>query len=135
MGRPLGTSIVTALCLVAVVTASACKKPDEAAAKAPAAAPTPPLPPGPDGVRRIAIKASEDGYQPDRIEGKAGEKLDLVFTRTVDGDCLAQVKVGTGALVALPMDTPVEVAVTVPASGELAFACGMDMVHGVIVAD
>jgi plastocyanin domain-containing protein len=87
-----------------------------------------------DGVRRIEVEAGQDGYVPARIPGKPGEKLMLVFTRTIDADCLAQLKTPDGKLVDLPKGKPVEVAVTVPQSGELAFACGMDMFHGVIVA-
>jgi plastocyanin domain-containing protein len=89
---------------------------------------------GADGVRRVAIEANIKGYQPDRIGGKPGEQLVLVFTRTVDASCLAQIKTPDGKLVDLPKGTPVEVAVTVPKTGELGFACGMDMFHGAIVA-
>jgi plastocyanin domain-containing protein len=89
---------------------------------------------GADGIRRIAVSATADGYTPDKIPGQPGEKLMLVFTRTVDASCLAQLKTPDGKLVDLPMNQPVEVAVTVPATGEVGFACGMDMFHGVVVA-
>lgn len=89
---------------------------------------------GPDGVRRVAVDAGKEGYQPERIGGKPGEKLVLVFTRTHDAACIAQLKTPDGKLIDLPKGTPVEVAVTVPATGELGFACGMDMFHGAIVA-
>jgi plastocyanin domain-containing protein len=89
----------------------------------------------PDGVRRVAIEANQNGYVPARIEAKPGEKLVLVFTRTIDGECLEKVKVAGGEAVELPKGTPVEVAVTAPASGEIKFACGMDMFTGVIVAN
>lgn len=88
---------------------------------------------GPDGVRTIAIEAGMKGYVPDKIVGKPGEKLRLVFTRTVDGECLAELKTPDGAKIELPKGSPVEVAVTVPESGSLAFACGMDMFHAQIV--
>jgi plastocyanin domain-containing protein len=87
-----------------------------------------------DGVRRIDVEANTKGYNPERIAGKPGEKLMLVFKRTVDAECLAQLKTPDGKVVDLPMNKPVEVAVTVPASGELTFACGMDMFKGTIVA-
>lgn len=90
---------------------------------------------GSDGVRRLSIEAGKEGYVPDKIPGKPGEKLVLVFTRTVEGECLAQLKTPDGALVELPMNKPVEVPVTVPASGKLTFACGMDMFRGEILAD
>jgi len=89
---------------------------------------------GSDGVRKIAIEAGTDGYVPDKIPGKPGEKLMLVFTRTVDGECLAELKTPDGKLVVLPKNSPVEVAVTVPQDGEVRFACGMDMFTGTIVA-
>jgi len=88
-----------------------------------------------DGTRVVPIEAGKEGYVPDKIPGKPGEKLKLVFTRTFDSECLAQVKVAGGAVTELPMGKPVEIAVTVPATGQLTFACGMDMFTGVIVAD
>jgi plastocyanin domain-containing protein len=90
---------------------------------------------GADGVRTIPVEARADGYSPDRIPGKPGEKLKLVFTRTVDGECFAELKTPDGKLVPLPKGSPVEVAVTVPKDGEVKFACGMDMYRGVIVAE
>ena len=87
-----------------------------------------------DGVRRIDVMASQNGYNPERIAGKPGEKLVLVFTRTVEGECLSQLKTPEGKVVDLPMNKPVEVALTVPQSGELTFACGMDMFKGTVVA-
>jgi plastocyanin domain-containing protein len=102
-----------------------------------------PAPPGPtpvtagavaDGVRKVAVEAGMEGYRPDRIGGTPGEKLVLVFTRTVDAACIAQLKTPDGKLIDLPKGTPVEVAVTVPATGEVGFACGMDMFRGAIVA-
>ena len=87
-----------------------------------------------DGVRRISIEAGKDGYVPDKIPGKPGEKLMLVFTRTVDGECLAELKTPDGKLVVLPKNSPIEVAVTVPLDGEVRFACGMDMFTASIVA-
>jgi hypothetical protein len=117
---------------LALLAVPACKK-DAAPAPAPAAAPA-----GPAGTaaapRKVAIDVGQEGYKPDRIVGKAGEALVLVFTRTFDAECIGQVKVPGGKLVDLPMGKPVEVALTVPASGEVGFACGMDMFHGVVVA-
>jgi plastocyanin domain-containing protein len=87
-----------------------------------------------NGVRKIDVEAGKSGYVPERIVGKPGEKLVLVFKRTVEGECLAELKTPDGKLVQLPMNQTVEVPITVPTSGELAFACGMDMFKGVIVA-
>jgi plastocyanin domain-containing protein len=86
-----------------------------------------------DGVRRIDIEANTKGYNPERINAKPGEKLMLVFKRTADAECISQVKTPDGKVTDLPLNKPVEVAVTAPQSGELTFACGMDMFHGTIV--
>jgi hypothetical protein len=88
----------------------------------------------PGEPRRIPIDAGQTGYTPSTIEGKPGEKLVLVFTRTVDAECMSQVKLEGGKPIDLPRDKPVDVPVTVPTSGKLQFACGMDMNTGVIVA-
>ncbi len=130
--RSLATVILGAALAIA-----GCKKHDDAAPAATAAATT--ATPtagttGADGIRRIAIEANEKGYTPARIEGKPGEKLVLVFTRTLDGECLEKVKVAGGEPIDLPKDKAVDVPVTVPDSGEVKFACGMDMFTGVIVA-
>ena len=90
---------------------------------------------GADGVRRVTIEAGKEGYVPDKIPGKPGEKLVLVFTRTVEGECLAELRTPDGKVVELPMNKAVEVPITVPASGKLTFACGMDMFQGAVVAD
>lgn len=118
---------------------SACKKQEptstpavKSAETAPAAAPAAPAA---AAVRKVPIAVTEDGYSPDRIPGKPGEKLSLVFTRKVNSHCVEQVKTPDGKLVDLPMDQPVEIAVTVPQEGEVKFACGMNMVTAVVVAD
>jgi plastocyanin domain-containing protein len=88
-----------------------------------------------DGVRKVPIEVIESGYSPDRIPGKPGEKLSLVFTRKVDGACYEELKTPDGQKVALPKGQPVEIPVTVPQDGEVKFACGMDMLSGVVVAE
>lgn len=90
---------------------------------------------GSDGSRRVSIEAGRGGYKPNAIPARPGEKLVLIVTRTADGECLSQFKVADGPVVDLPMNQPVEFAVTAPASGKLRFACGMDMATGVIAVN
>lgn len=91
---------------------------------------------GKDGVRRVHVEAGMGGYKPDKIPGKPGETLILVFTRTAEGECLSQIKVGDGPVHDLKMNEPFEVPVTIPASGgDVRFACGMDMFTGVIAVN
>jgi plastocyanin domain-containing protein len=121
---------------IALALALAACKNDAKPAAAPPPAPTPVSAGsvGTDGVRHVPVTAGKDGYEPERIGGKPGEKLVLVFTRTIDSTCIAQLKTPEGKLVDLPKGTPVDVPVTVPASGAVGFACGMDMFHGEVVA-
>lgn len=139
-------ALAAALALVSgAVLGTACsKKHEEAPAPAapPASAPAAQAgqaaaagAPSADGVRQVPVDVVKDGYSPDRITGKPGEKLNLVFTRKVDGHCYEELKTPDGKLVALPRDKPVEIPVTVPQDGEVKFACGMGMLEGVIVAD
>ena len=127
-----------AVLALAVLSVSACKKADESAKPAPAPAPVP-APAAtvakPAGPRVIAIEAGKEGYVPDKITAKPGEQLTLVFTRTFDSECLAQVKLAGGVVHELPMNKPVELALTMPKEGKVTFACGMDMLTGEIVAD
>ncbi len=125
--RAVTFALVASLAFVACKKAGDEKPADQKAAQ-PAAAKV-------DGPRVIAIEAGKEGYVPDKISAKPNEKLNLVFTRTVDAECLAQVKTPDGVLHDLPMNKPVEVAFTMPKEGKVTFACGMDMFTGTIVAD
>jgi len=119
---------VVALALCAVV---ACKKAEST--KKNTAAPVTAGTVAPDGTRAIPVAVKKVGYEPDAITAKPGEKLKLVFTRVEDTECGAQVKVDGGKAVDLPMNQPVEISVTAPASGKLTFVCGMDMMQGAII--
>lgn len=89
--------------------------------------------PAPDnGVREVTITAK--GFEPDRVEAPAGKALVLRFTRKVAETCADAVDVqGDPVRHMLPLDTPIDVKVTAPASGQLAFACPMKMYRGAIV--
>ncbi|HWU89119.1 MAG TPA: cupredoxin domain-containing protein [Kofleriaceae bacterium] len=146
--RTAASGLLLALA-AAATSAGGCKKQDETAASKPVPAPaaaatatsgaagaaTATATAAPDGVRKVPIDVVEQGYSPDRIPGKPGEKLTLVFTRKVDGHCYEELKTPDGKRIALPKGQPVEVAVTVPQQGEVKFTCGMDMLEGFIVAE
>ena len=117
---------------VALALAGCEKKGGEAKAKAPPpAAPTVQS----DGTRSIPVNVNDEGFDPARITAKPGEKLELVFTRRTKSECGAQVKVADGPVTDLPIDQPVKIAITAPPSGQLGFACGMDMMTGVVVVN
>lgn len=117
--------------VVAALTLLACDKGDSTTK------PPPPAPPtvSAQGVRTIPINVNDAGYDPENIQAKPGEKLELVFTRRSKGACGEQVKVADGPVIDLPLEKPVTIAVTAPSTGKLGFACGMDMMKGVILVN
>jgi plastocyanin domain-containing protein len=122
-----------AVALIVIAFAAGCEK---KAADKPAPAKTAPVTAGnvgTDGVRRIDVVADNKGYTPSEITAKPNEKLVLVVTRKVDGECLSKLRVGDKPPVELPLNAPIDIAVTAPASGKLEFACGMDMYFGSVV--
>jgi plastocyanin domain-containing protein len=91
-------------------------------------------PPDKDGMPVREIAVTKDGYEPARVVVPAGKPAILRFTRKADPSCGDAVEVqGDPVKHALPLDVPVDVKVTAPASGELAFACPMHMFQGTVV--
>jgi plastocyanin domain-containing protein len=85
------------------------------------------------GERRVPVEVGKEGYSPDEIAAKAGEKLVLVFTRTFDTECGRYVKVAGGEAKELPLNQPVEIPVDVPQTGVVKFVCGMGMMTGQVI--
>jgi len=73
------------------------------------------------------------GYSPNRISAQAGLPLRVVFNRQESGDCTSRVvfpDLGVSAELPAFATTTVDLSAQVP--GEYAFACGMNMIHGVL---
>ncbi len=87
--------------------------------------------------RRVEIIVTAKGFEPERVQVPAGQPLTLAITRKTDRTCAKRVVVqlGDGKKIEqdLPLDKTVEVPVTFSKKGELRYACGMDMISGVIV--
>jgi plastocyanin len=86
---------------------------------------------------RIEISVTKRGFDPDAINVPAKKPVTLVFTRTTDQTCTKSVVLtledGKKVERDLPLDKPVELAVTFPKAGKLGYACSMDMAKGIIV--
>ncbi len=86
---------------------------------------------------RIEIAVTKRGFNPDSISVPAKTPVTLVFTRKTDSTCTKSVVLtlddGKKVEKELPLDKPVEIAVTFPKAGKLTYACSMDMVKGIIV--
>jgi Cu+-exporting ATPase len=113
------------LTLSASLALAACKPPAPAATAARTA----------DGLPLKEIAVTEHGFDPNRVDVDAGRPVVLRFTRKTPDTCGEAVKIaGDPVTHMLPVNRPVDVKVTAPKAGELAFACGMEMMHGVLVA-
>ena len=89
-------------------------------------------PPLASGV--VDVQVTAHGFEPDRIRVAPGQPITLRFTRKVAETCADAVDVqGDPVRHMLPLNAPVEVKVTPPASGEVAFACPMQMIRGAIL--
>ena len=92
-------------------------------------------PPVTADATHIPITVTNAGFQPSPITVQKGVATTLIFTRTSDDTCAKQVVIPVGDTKItkdLPLNQPVEVAVTFPTAGEVQYACGMDMVHAVV---
>src|SRR5262245_6643196 len=79
---------------------------------------------------RIEIAVTKRGFDPDNISVPAKKPVTLVFTRKTDSTCARSVVLtlddGKQVERELPLDKPVELAVTFPKAGKLTYACSMD---------
>jgi len=84
--------------------------------------------------RRVEVSITKKGFEPDKITAKKGEPLRLVVTRRTDQTCAKEIVIAdAGMRKELPLDQPVMIDFTPTKNGELRYACGMDMISGVIV--
>lgn len=91
------------------------------------------IPPIPPDARRIAVTVGDSGYEPNTMEVAPNEDVVLEMTRTGESECGRYIVVtGTDTRAELPLNVKVDIPVRAPASGQLVFACGMDMMHGVL---
>lgn len=87
-----------------------------------------------DERRSIAVQVGASGYSPGEVTAAAGEEVRIVFTRTSDEGCGQQlVFPDLDIRRDLPLDEAVPVDITMPASGTIAFTCGMGMYRGAVV--
>ena len=91
-------------------------------------------PNGPQQV--ISIEVTRDGFVPARASVKAGRPVKLVVTRKVERTCATEIVIKDyGVNQPLPLGTPVEVAFTPGKPGPVRYACGMDMIAGVLTVE
>ena len=99
-----------------------------------AAAPANTASPGP---RTVDVTVTDKGFEPDEIKVKKGESVKLVITRKTDATCAKQITIADAGIFKkpLPLNQAVEVIVTPKKDGEIRYACGMDMLSGVLLVE
>lgn len=83
-------------------------------------------------AREIAV--TSDGFVPASIPVKRGEPVKLVVTRKTERTCAKEIVIKDyGISRPLPLNEPVTIEFTPKKSGQVRYACGMDMITGVLV--
>lgn len=85
-----------------------------------------------NGIQTATITV-RGGYSPSVIDMKAGTPITLTFDRQETGECTSHVVFGDLAIDAmLPGNTRTDVHLPALPAGDYPFACGMNMVHGLL---
>jgi RND family efflux transporter MFP subunit len=80
------------------------------------------------------VKVTESSFDPARLTLRAGVPARITFTRTSDKTCATAVVFPSLSIRRdLPLNRPVAIEFTPEKAGEIAFACGMNMLHGTVV--
>jgi RND family efflux transporter MFP subunit len=87
-------------------------------------------------VQRVKVIVNEQGFEPAQVTLRAGTPARLTFVRTTDKTCATEVVFPSLNIKrALPLNEAVDIEFTPAKTGEIAFACGMNMFRGVVVVD
>jgi cobalt-zinc-cadmium efflux system membrane fusion protein len=86
------------------------------------------------GAQTAKIIVGEQGYEPAKVTLRAGAPARLTFVRVTDNTCGTEVVFPSLNIErVLPLNEPVVIEFTPAKSGDIAFACGMGMLHGTVV--
>jgi Cupredoxin-like domain len=85
-------------------------------------------------VQNVKIMVKEQGYEPAQVTLRAGVPARLTFLRITDKTCGTEVVFPSLNIKrTLPLNKPAVIEFTPATSGDIAFACGMNMLHGSVV--
>jgi cobalt-zinc-cadmium efflux system membrane fusion protein len=109
-------------------------RPPASTANANAASASPTAASGSETIQTAKVVVSEQGYEPARVTLRAGTPARITFVRTTDKTCGTEVVFPSLNIKrALPLNQPVVIELTPAKSGDIEFACGMNMLHGTVV--
>jgi len=82
----------------------------------------------------VNLSVTEKGFEPSSINIKAGEVVTLNVTRKTDSTCATAIQIPSKKIKRdLPLNKPVSIDLGILEKGEIRFACGTNMVSGVIL--
>jgi plastocyanin len=86
-------------------------------------------------TEKLEIAITENGFEPDKVTVMKGEPVELVFTRKTEQTCAMEVLLDTGSKKirkALPLNKAVTIKTKFTKTGELKYACKMNMFTGTV---
>jgi RND family efflux transporter MFP subunit len=87
-------------------------------------------------VQIAKIIVNEQGFEPAKVSLRAETPARITFVRTTDKTCATEVLFPSLTIKrALPLNEPVVIGFTPTKTGDIAFACGMNMFKGVVVVE
>jgi hypothetical protein len=85
-------------------------------------------------VQTAKVVVTDQGYEPARVTLRAGIPARITFVRTTDKTCGREVVFPSLNIKrALQLNEPVVIEFTPAKAGDIAFTCGMNMLHGTVV--
>jgi plastocyanin domain-containing protein len=82
----------------------------------------------------VELQVTEKGFVPEKVEVKPGTPVVLKITRKTDNTCAKQIKIADRSIKKdLPLNKTVSIDLGKLEKGDIAFACGMDMMTGHIL--
>ena len=85
-------------------------------------------------MQTAKVLVDEQGFEPATVTLRAGTPVRITFVRTTDKACGTEVIFPSLNIKrALPLNEPVEIEFVPAEAGDIAFACGMNMLHGTVV--
>ncbi len=85
-------------------------------------------------TQHARIEITAQGYTPGSVKLRRGVPARITFFRTTDATCGKEIVIADyGTSRALPLNQPVVVSFTPKNTGDVGFACGMNMMRGKII--
>ena len=89
-----------------------------------------------EGAQTARVVVNEQGFVPAKVSLRAGMPARITFVRTTEKTCGTEVVFPSLNIKrALPLNQPVQIEFMPSTTGEIAFACGMNMFKGVVVVE